>query len=77
MGRPCGANARPTYAAPGGPHAHEETALQRLIEATDREIDAQILRAVRADGGRDQDCGGASIAEENLIASSNSKKHGV
>jgi hypothetical protein len=56
---------------------HEQTALPARIEAIDGEIDAQILRAVRAAGGRDQDCGGESIAEADLILFSNSKKHGV
>jgi len=35
---------------------HERTALQRQIEATDGQIDGGS--ALRADGGRDQDCGG-------------------
>ena len=36
---------------------YDETALQRQIEATDRQIDARVLRALWADGGGDLDCG--------------------
>ena len=36
---------------------HDETTLQRQIEATDRQIDARVLRALWADGGGDRDCG--------------------
>jgi hypothetical protein len=42
---------------PPGPD-HKRTLLVRRIEATDRQIDRQIFRAVRPDGRGDRDCGG-------------------
>ncbi|MCU0637244.1 MAG: hypothetical protein MUE87_01275 [Methanothrix sp.] len=37
---------------------HDKTLLARRIEATDRQIDRQVCRALRPHGGGDRDCGG-------------------
>ncbi|MCU0637242.1 MAG: hypothetical protein MUE87_01265 [Methanothrix sp.] len=37
---------------------HDRTLIARQIEATDRQIDALVCRALRPHGGGDRDCGG-------------------
>ena len=45
--------------------SHEQTLLQRQIEATDKQIDRLVIRALWADGGEDWYCGGEYMLKDS------------